>query len=202
VTAAPPNSNERLYGDAVFPTSTDYCETYGRDLLTGGAVTRDQHAAHDPAGRAVLRGAPYVPALEEPDDDYPLRLATGRTVYHFHTRTKTGRARELEAAAPGAWVELAAADAEALGIADGEPVRVESRRGWIAAPARIERTRPREGTVFVPFHYGYWDAGAAGPDDDREPRAANELTLTWWDPVSKQPMFKTAAVRVRRVEVM
>ncbi|HYJ75243.1 MAG TPA: nitrate reductase [Kineosporiaceae bacterium] len=202
VTDEHPDGTERLYGDGVFPTSTDYCETYGRDLLTGGAVTREQHAAQDPAGRAVLRGAPYVPPLEEPDDDYPLRLATGRTVYHFHTRTKTGRARELEAAAPGAWVELAEADAAALGVADGDPVRVESRRGWIEAPARIERTRPREGTVFVPFHYGYWDAGAAGPDDDREPRAANELTLTWWDPVSKQPMFKTAAVRVRRVEVM
>jgi anaerobic selenocysteine-containing dehydrogenase len=195
-----PDGTERLYGDAVFPTSTDYCETYGRDLLTGGAVTRDQHAASDPAGRAVLRGAPYVPPLEEPDDDYPLRLVTGRTVYHFHTRTKTGRSRELEAAAPGAWVELAPADAEALGIADGDPVRVDSRRGWIEAPARIERTRPRQGTVFVPFHYGYWDAGAAGPDDDgRHPRAANELTLTWWDPVSKQPIFKTAAVRVRGV---
>jgi hypothetical protein len=90
VTDEHPDGTERLYGDGVFPTSTDYCETYGRDLLTGGAVTREQHAAQDPAGRAVLRGAPYVPPLEEPDDDYPLRLATGRTVYHFHTRTKTG----------------------------------------------------------------------------------------------------------------
>jgi anaerobic selenocysteine-containing dehydrogenase len=196
-----PDGTERLYGDAVFPTTTDYCETYGRDLLTGGAVTRDEHAAHNPAGRAVLRAAAYVPPLEEPDEDYPLRLATGRTVHHFHTRTKTGRSRELEAAAPGPWVELASADAEALGIADGEPVRVESRRGWIEAPARVDGSRPREGTVFVPFHYGYWDADSAGPDGDVRPRAANELTLTWWDPASKQPIFKTAAVRVRRAEV-
>ena len=50
-----PDGTDRLYGDAVFPTDTDYCETYGRDLLTGGAVTREKHAAANPAGRAVLR---------------------------------------------------------------------------------------------------------------------------------------------------
>jgi anaerobic selenocysteine-containing dehydrogenase len=197
-----PDGTDRLYGDAVFPTDTDYCETYGRDLLTGGAVTREKHAAANPAGRAVLRAAPYTPALEEPDATYPLRLVTGRTVYHFHTRTKTARARRLEDAAPGPWVELAASDAEALGIADGDLVRVESARGAIEAPARIERTRPREGTVFVPFHYGYWDEGGSGPSENKDgdgPRAANELTRSWWDPVSKQPMFKTAAARVLKV---
>jgi anaerobic selenocysteine-containing dehydrogenase len=166
----------------------------------------------------VLRAAPYTPALEAPDATYPFRLVTGRTVYHFHTRTKTARARELEDAAPGAWVELAASDAERLGIADGDLVRVESARGAIEAPARIERTRPREGTVFAPFHYGYWDEQAAGPSEDGaqdgtgngtasgngtgaavRPRAANELTRSWWDPASKQPMFKTGAVRVTKV---
>jgi anaerobic selenocysteine-containing dehydrogenase len=203
-----PDGTDFLYADAVFPTDTDYCETYGRDLLTGGAVTREKHAAANPAGRAVLRAAPYTPALEAPDETYPLRLVTGRTVYHFHTRTKTARARELEDAAPGPWVELAASDAERLGIADGDLVRVESRRGAIEAPARIERTPgsrgPREGTVFAPFHYGYWDENEAGPGgsngngDGVRPRAANELTRSWWDPVSKQPMFKTGAVRVTK----
>jgi predicted molibdopterin-dependent oxidoreductase YjgC len=54
----------------------------------------------------------------------------------------------------------------------------------------------REGTVFAPFHYGYWDTGGA---PDGRSRAANELTLTEWDPVSKQPIFKTAAVRLEKV---
>ena len=63
-------------------------------------------------------------------------------------------------------------------------------------PARIGGLR--EGVVFVPFHYGYWDIGDdAGPDG--RPRAANELTMTIWDPVSKQPQLKTAAVKVERV---
>ena len=61
-------------------------------------------------------------------------------------------------------------------------------------PARVGSVRP--GTVFAPFHYGYWDTPADGP---AHPRAANELTMTEWDPVSKQPFFKTAACRVSRV---
>jgi ferredoxin-nitrate reductase len=55
----------------------------------------------------------------------------------------------------------------------------------------------RPGVVFVPFHYGYWDLDGAGPEG--RPRAANELTLTAWDPVSKQPQLKIAAVKVERI---
>ena len=74
-------------------------------------------------------------------------------------------------------------------------VRVCSPRGEIVVPARLGG--PRAGVVFVPFHYGYWDVDdGAGPDG--QPRAANELTITLWDPVSKQPRFKTAAARVER----
>jgi anaerobic selenocysteine-containing dehydrogenase len=116
-------------------------------------------------------------------------------VYHFHTRTKTARAPELQAAAPGPWVELSAADAESLAISDGDIVEVGSPRGSIRAPARI--TDIRAGSVFVPFHYGYWDTDD-GRAPDGEPRAANELTISDWDPASKQPLFKAGAVAVRR----
>nr|BFE80316.1 hypothetical protein GCM10020093_029170 [Planobispora longispora] len=57
--------------------------------------------------------------------------------------------------------------------------------------------RDPAGVVFVPFHYGYWDRGDSGPGDG-VPRAANELTATGWDPVSKQPYYKVAAVRVSK----
>ena len=59
-------------------------------------------------------------------------------------------------------------------------------------PARI--TEIREGAVFIPFHYGYWDVTNGAP------RAANELTITDWDPNSKQPLFKVGAVSVARVD--
>lgn len=65
-------------------------------------------------------------------------------------------------------------------------------------PVRIGRGR--DGVVFVPFHYGYWDQpGTDGAAPGDAPGAANELTLTEWDPVSKQPMFKTAAVKVTKI---
>jgi ferredoxin-nitrate reductase len=105
---------------------------------------------------------------------------TGRTVYQFHTRTKTGRTPELAAAAPGPWVELHPGDAERLGVRDAEVVAVTSARGRVEVPVRTCGIRP--GVVFVPFHYAA--------------QAANELTAEAIDPVSKQPLFKSAAVRV------
>jgi anaerobic selenocysteine-containing dehydrogenase len=148
------------------------------------------------AGRAILKPAEWVPPHEATGDDFPFELDTGRTVYHFHTRTKTGRAPQLDAAAPDVWVELSRPDAERLGIGEGDVLRVESARGAIEAPARISGIR--EGAIFVPFHYGYWD-GPEGAGPNGRARAANELTMTIWDPVSKQPLFKAGAVRLVKV---
>jgi anaerobic selenocysteine-containing dehydrogenase len=61
----------------------------------------------------------------------------------------------------------------------------------VIAPARINGIRP--GQVFLPFHYGSWDR--EGETD----RTANNLTITAWDPVSKQPVFKVTAVRLEKV---
>jgi ferredoxin-nitrate reductase len=188
-----PDGTERLYADGNFNTETDYCETYGRDLLTGAESTEMEHMALAPAGRAFLLAAEYQPPHEEPEKEYPLRYTTGRTVYHFHTRTKTARVPQLQNAAPDAWVELSPADAESLGVGEGDMVRVESPRGRLEAKARISGIK--EGVVFAPFHYGYFDSG----DLDAHPRAANELTITEWDPASKQPLYKVGAVRVTKI---
>ncbi|WP_369028781.1 molybdopterin dinucleotide binding domain-containing protein, partial [Nocardia farcinica] len=98
-------------------------------------------------------------------------------LFHFHTRTKTGRVPQLRAAAPAPWVEIAAADAAELGITEGDLLELASARSTIRARARVSRIRP--GVLFVPFHYGYWDVEHPGHD-----RAANEITVTDWDPVS------------------
>jgi ferredoxin-nitrate reductase len=189
-----PSGTQRLYTDYVFHTSTEDTEDYGHDLMTGGAMEESDHRARNAQGRALLRAAEFVPPREPPGDEYPLRLATGRRVYHWHTRTKTGRAPQLDAASPDVWVEVSEEDAKQLGISEDDVCIVESPRGRVEAPARIGGVRP--GVVFVPFHYGYWDRDGEG----EHTRAANELTITQWDPVSRQPLFKTAAVRVRRVD--
>jgi anaerobic selenocysteine-containing dehydrogenase len=190
-----PDGTERLYEDLRFPTMPEVCEDYGHDLQTGATFAAADFKALGAEGRALLKAAEWTPPQEWAGDEYPFALTTGRTVYHFHTRTKTGRAPELQTAAPDVWVELSPGDAQRLGIEDGELVRVSSPRGSVEAPARLRDIR--EGIVFIPFHYGYWDLGEAGPDG--RPRAANELTMTSWDPVSKQPQLKTAAVNVERV---
>jgi anaerobic selenocysteine-containing dehydrogenase len=186
----------RLYEDAGFWTGPDVCEDYGHDLNVGNAFSRMEFAALNPQGRAILKPADWTPPHEGTREEYPFELDTGRTVYHFHTRTKTGRAPQLDAAAPDVWVEVSRADADRLGIAEGDVLRVESERGAVEAPARISRIR--EGAVFVPFHYGYWDE-PEGFEPNGRPRAANELTMTIWDPVSKQPLFKAGAVRLVKV---
>jgi anaerobic selenocysteine-containing dehydrogenase len=191
-----PDGTERLYADGDFNTETDYCETYGRDLLTGAESTEVEHRALAPNGRAFLLAAEYQPPHEVPDEEYPFSYTTGRTVYHFHTRTKTARAPQLQNAAPDAWVEIHPSDADALGVGEGDVVRVESPRGRLEAKARISGIR--QGVVFVPFHYGYFDQPAVSGPNGR-PRAANELTITEWDPASKQPLYKVGAVKVTKI---
>jgi hypothetical protein len=188
-----PEGAERLYADHHFATDAELCEAFGHDLTTGGTVTPEKYRAWRPAGRAILKPAEFLPPHEQPDEEYPFFLSTGRVVYHFHTRTKTARSQALNDAAPEPFVELAVADAERLGVEDGDMVRLVSRRGTATAPARIGEIL--EGHLFMPFHYGYWDE-----EESARPRAANELTIYEWDPVSKQPHYKYAAVRLEKVE--
>jgi anaerobic selenocysteine-containing dehydrogenase len=197
-TADAPEGTERLYTDGTFWAAPDVSESYGRDLLTGAGVEETEYRALNPDGKAVLKAATYLPPHELPSGEYPIQLITGRTVYHFHTRTKTARAPELNAAAPEVWVEINPSDAAVLGLAEDDLAEVISPRGRIRAKVRIAEIR--RGVVFVPFHYGYWDTDhPAGPDTGGEGRAANEMTISDWDPVSKQPLFKLAAVRVEAV---
>jgi anaerobic selenocysteine-containing dehydrogenase len=192
-----PDGTERLYEDGKFWASPDYCESYGKDLLTGASWEPTEYMATNPSGKALLKAAEYVPPYENPNEEYPLLLNTGRTIYHFHTRTRTARAPQLQEAAPEVWAELSASDAASLGVGEGDLLEISSPRASIRARARISGIR--EGVVFVPFHYGYWDE-PEGDTPDGHARAANELTITQWDAASKQPIYKTAAARVTKVE--
>ncbi|CRK34308.1 hypothetical protein BN1708_006324 [Verticillium longisporum] len=188
---ANPTGTERLFTDGKFFTDLDVCESFGHDLETGAPYSKEAYSGMNPAGRAILKSCHYFEPMEGTDETYPLRLSTGRNVFHFHTRTKTGRAKSLQKACPEPEVRIAPEDAEKLDIQTGDMVIVSSRRGAIEVRARVGGTKV--GQVFLPFHFGYWDA------KDGRARAANELTVERWDPISKQPTFKAGAVRIEKV---
>jgi len=185
-----PEGTVRLYTDLHFPTEWQIAESYEKDLETGHEHTLEEYRGkRDPRGRAVLVAADYQPPLETTDDQFPFVAISGRQAYHWHTRTKTAKAPQLSQAAPDVFVAMNAADAARAGVVDGDRVRIVSRRGAVVAPAKVGDVVP-PGVVFVPFHYG--DLGEA--------HAANNLTPQTWDPVSKQPVQKIAAVQVERIE--
>ncbi|MFE1252253.1 molybdopterin oxidoreductase family protein [Streptomyces fungicidicus] len=143
----------------------------------------DRFATGD--GRARFAPVSHRAAAEEPDDEYPVLLTTGRVVAQYQSGAQTRRVDELNAAAPGPFVELHPRLAERLGAAEGDPVAVVSRRGRAVAPARIS-TAIRPDTVFMPFHW----AGEG---------RANTLTNPALDPTSRMPEFKACAVRLEAV---
>ncbi|MFD9251672.1 molybdopterin oxidoreductase family protein [Streptomyces bottropensis] len=143
----------------------------------------DRFATDD--GRARFVPVSHRAAAEEPDAEYPVLLTTGRVVAQYQSGAQTRRVDELNAAAPGPFVELHPRLAERLGAVEGAPLAVVSRRGRAVAPARIT-TAIRPDTVFMPFHW---------PGEGR----ANTLTNPALDPTSRMPEFKTCAVRVETV---
>ncbi|MET7447438.1 nitrate reductase [Streptomyces sp. NBC_01685] len=193
-----PEGTERLYAEGISWARPDMCESYGKDLVTGAPDDESAYRSLNPDGKAMIKAVGYVPAHEQPNEQYPFHLTTGRTLYHFHTRTKTGRAPQLNKAAPEVWVEISDADAIAQELAEGDLVEVRTPRGALRGRLRVTQLRP--GLLFVPFHYGYWDTPAgSGPSATTAGRAANETTITDWDPVSKQPLFKTATAALTLV---
>ncbi|MFF1684882.1 MULTISPECIES: molybdopterin oxidoreductase family protein [unclassified Streptomyces] len=133
-------------------------------------------------GRARFVAVSHRAAAEEPDAEFPVHLTTGRVVSQYQSGAQTRRVAELNAAAPGPFVELHPRLAALIGVSEGEPVAVVSRRGRAEAPARIT-SGIRPDTVFMPFHW---------PGAGR----ANNLTNPALDPTSRMPEFKVCAVRV------
>jgi assimilatory nitrate reductase catalytic subunit len=155
-------------------------------LAPGGTPVLFETAFATPDGRARFIAADESAARSEmPDAEYPYALTTGRVRDHYLSGTQTRRVRRLVRSEPEAFVEMHPVVAVHLGLANGEFVRVRSRRGSIELRARItENIRPD--TVFAPFH---WEA----------PHAANDVTAAHLDPHSHMPAFKGCAVALERV---
>lgn len=132
---------------------------------------------------ALFIPAPYIPAKELPDAEYPFIFTTGRILYHYHTATMTGKVEGLMNISGHSYVEINPADAAKLGIAYGDKVEVSSRRGTVTVEAQVKDT-VAEGVLFMPFHF------ADGP--------ANLLTNCAIDPTAKIPELKVCAAKIKK----
>ncbi len=143
------------------------------------------HMGEFAQGLGAFSTPDYQPSAELPDEQYPLVLMTGRVLYQYNARAMTGRTEELDEMAGQSFIELNAGDAAALGISDGDRVRVASRRGVIESTARVSgKTNP--GETWMPFHF--------------QDGNSNWLTNAALDRVSKAPEYKVCAVRVEKAE--
>ncbi len=147
----------------------------GTDYLHKEAVAR---------GRGLFFPADHRDSAEITDIDFPYILTTGRVLYHYHTRTMTGKVPGLNEKSPESFIEISEAVAKDLGIEDGEMVRVKSRRGEAVTKAKVTSI-VNKNVVFMPFHF------AEG--------AANMLTNTERDDICKIPELKVAAVRIEKI---
>ena len=133
------------------------------------------------------RAAPFSvvehdPPLERPDAEYPFQLTTGRRLDSYNTGVQTGGytspLRRPET------LDMSPEDVTRLGLEEGDPVRITSRRGSVVAPVHVDPGL-RPGLVFMTLHF---------QDEVR----TNVLTVDYTDPKSGTAEFKACAVRVER----
>jgi anaerobic selenocysteine-containing dehydrogenase len=151
------SESRRLYGDGIFGTED---------------------------GRARLLPTRWEPFPEQPNTEFPLILNTGRTVEHWHTRTKTGAISILQRMSPRAWLEMNPKDADRLNLKTHDRVEVISARGRVSKVELRITEIVAPGQVFLPFHFAEANA--------------NQITQSAFDPISREPNYKQCAVRVER----
>lgn len=158
-------------------------EDHGGVQWGGPALYRDGVFAH-PDGKARLTTVPCLPFSEQPNEDYELILNTGRTVEHWHTRTKTSQVAMLESMVPNAWLEMNPVNAARLELRPHDRVSVNSRRGSVQDLELRITGIVAPGQVFMPFHF---------PETN-----SNRVTFGDFDPISREPNFKQCAVHVQK----
>ncbi len=169
-------SHQRLDREGVglqWPCPSD--DHPGTQYLHEGGVLR---------GRGQFQAVSYRPSLELADEDYPLVLSTGRTLYHYNAATQTRRAPGLDAKQPEAFVESHPRDAKRRGVTHGDLVEVTTRRGRVQCRAMLSR-QVRRGCVWMPLHFA-------------EARA-NLLTNDVGDAVTGTAEYKVCAAQIAKL---
>lgn len=157
--------------------SSSAAATASRRLYSNGRFQTDD-------GRARLLPTEWTPFPEQPNLEFPLILNTGRTVEHWHTRTKTGGISILQRMSPRAWLEMNPKDADQLNLQAHDRVEVISARGRVSKVELRITEIVAPGQVFLPFHFAETNA--------------NQITQSAFDPISREPNYKQCAVRVEK----
>jgi assimilatory nitrate reductase catalytic subunit len=155
----------------------------GSEVIGSTRLYSDGHFETED-GRARLFCIEWESFPEQPRQEFPFILNTGRTVEHWHTRTKTGRVPLLERMSPNAWLEMNPKDAERLKLKPHDQVNVVSARGKVRGLELRITEIIAPGQVFMPFHYAEANA--------------NRVTQNAFDPISREPNYKQCAVRVEK----
>ena len=164
-------------------------EEVGGKGLQWPCLTKDHpgtpimHVGKFARGLGWFYPAEYIPSAELPDEEYPIILMTGRILYHYTTRAMTGKTPELMEIEGKSFIEMNVEDAKALGIKNGDKVRLTSRRGQIESTARVG-TKVSKGESWMPFHF---------PDGN-----ANWLTNAALDKYARIPEYKVCAIRIEK----
>ena len=143
--------------------------------------TKILHTKEFTRGKGRFHAVEYIEPAELPDRDYPFILTTGRMLYHYHTGSMTRRSKALDKYVSDGWAEVNPRDARRLGIQEGAPIRLSSRRGSVETKAKLSTCSP-EGVVFMSFHFAE--------------QAVNRLTNPAMDKDGKIPEFKISAVKI------
>lgn len=160
-----------------YPREADSKVTASRRLYSDGNFETED-------GRARLLPTQWAPFPEQPTPEFPLILNTGRTVEHWHTRTKTGAISILQRMSPRAWLEMNPRDAQQINLQAHDHVEVISARGRVSKVELRVTEIVAPGQVFLPFHFAETNA--------------NQITQSAFDPISREPNYKQCAVRVEK----
>ena len=143
--------------------------------------TKFLHQDRFSRGLGLMTAIEFKPPAEVPDADYPFVMTTGRVLYQYHTATMSRLSKGIMERCPESLVEIHPKDAQKLGVADGQFLKVSSRRGEVQAKSTVTERVP-EGTIFMNFHF--------------HEAAVNLITNPALDPIAKIPEYKVCAVRV------
>ncbi len=145
--------------------------------------TKFLHEGTFTGGKGSFKGIDHTPPAEVPDYQFPFLLNTGRILQHYNVMSRNSRA--LDSYSPEEYAELNPQDAEKLRIADGEKVKVSSRRGILETKVKLTN-RVSPGSVFMTLHY--------------KESPTNVLTNSRYDKVTKTYEYKVCGVKVEKIE--